>query len=433
MTVHRDSNVADSNYHCEFPVELPDFPLFPGENAQGQPSNLFEPSLCLVSTGVSLSTMELSLVLGYTAILVPQLRNDPNIGMDKNMESWIASIPGLVVMLTVFMAPTITDRYGRRKAILISAIIMSFGWLFLTIATNLRMIIIGRILQGLASGISSLSGTILVAEYTSPKYRGAFVPLTTITMLSGGLVVHTLGSYFSWHKTAIFCLAIAVLDGVIVFFSPESPAFLARRGRFDECKKVFHWLRDLDEDEELNAMIKVQVLRRAAKIKPEDRSLLNKYTNKIRSALNTVKKVEFYKPLILMIHLEIIGAMPLSNIIAGEIFPLQYKAICALIIALISIGNITIILNTFSKLLSSIGLSGIFLLYSAVIVYAFVIALILLPETKDKTLQNIEERCWKKSKPEIHVKTLLDNRLLDVDSNKLIVSSDHHNDKGNVV
>ncbi|XP_059047212.1 facilitated trehalose transporter Tret1-like [Achroia grisella] len=315
---------------------------------------------CLVSIGVSLSTMELSLVMGYTAVLVPQLRDDPNIGMDKDMESWIASIPGLVLMLAVFMAPTITDRYGRRKAILISTIIMSLGWVFMTIATNLTMIIIGRILQGLASGISSLSGTVLVAEYTSPKYRGAFGPLTTITMLSGGLIVHTLGSYFSWHKTAVFCLAIAVLDGVIVFLSPESPAFLARRGRFNECKKVFHWLRDLDEDEELNAMIKAQILRRAAKIKPEDRSLLNKYTNKIRSALNTVKKVEFYKPLIVMIHLETI-------------------------------------------------------------------------ETKDKTLQNIEEKSWKKTKREIGVKAPLDSQLLDVGSNKLIVRPDHKDIKGNVV
>ncbi|XP_059047210.1 facilitated trehalose transporter Tret1-like [Achroia grisella] len=250
--------------------------------------------------------MELGLIIGFTAVLIPQLRDDTYMGMDKNAESWIASIQGFSFMLAAFVSPCVIDQYGRRKANFIGAIIVAIGWFFLIVSGNLTMIIIARILQGLALGISSLSGAVLVAEYTSPKYRGAFITLTTITMLSGSLIVHALGYFLLWHQVAIFCLCVAILDGVLVFLSPESPVFLATQGRFDECKKVFHWLRDLDEDEELDAMIKVQILRRAAMNEPQ-KTILNKFTVKIKSALITIKKADFYKPLIVMMHFNIIS------------------------------------------------------------------------------------------------------------------------------
>ncbi|XP_026760320.2 facilitated trehalose transporter Tret1-like [Galleria mellonella] len=453
---------------------------------------------CLVTAGVSLSMMEHCLVGGFSAILLPQLCQDKTMVINSNTETWIASIYGISLIPGALVTPFILNRYGRRKANLISCVIMIIGWLCTVIANDAEFILFARFIQGVALGISSLSGPILVGEYTTPRYRGGFLTMMTLSLSLGSMTVHTLGSVLTWRKTAMFCLGLTVFDAIIIMMSPETPVFLATRERYDECRKVFHWLRGLEEEEELEAMIKADIYRKESKTNKEI-GLLKKIKTKSQYMLCISKKSEFYKPLIAMLHLDVInvwsgsmmmdihgiyilhkltrddinvynwligmdvvrllakgcgifvhskfkrrpmvimfvglnilvylltaafsyakdsnvfyyapiavalvyfliitvgmGIQPLVNIIAGEIFPLEYKGVSSMIIVLFLAVNITVKMKTLPYLFSSIGLSGTYCLYSSLIVYALVVVITILPETKDETLQHIEETYWKK-------------------------------------
>lgn len=86
-----------------------------------------------------------------------------------------------------------------------------------------------------------------------------------------------------------------------------------------------------------------------------------------------------------------VGMVPLPSVIAGEVFPLQYRSLAGST-SLIAISIATFLaLKTFPGLISSVGLQGTYVLYAGIIIAGLVVAWFLLPETRGKTLQQIEE------------------------------------------
>ncbi|XP_059047262.1 facilitated trehalose transporter Tret1-like [Achroia grisella] len=98
---------------------------------------------------------------------------------------------------------------------------------------------------------------------------------------------------------------------------------------------------------------------------------------------------------IVLVHIHVFsiatGALPLSYVLSGELYPMQYKGLCGGISSLFMSLNIFVVVKTIPVLFSSIGFSLAYLLYGCVLGYCLFIVGILLPETKDRTLQDIEE------------------------------------------
>ncbi|XP_048000353.1 facilitated trehalose transporter Tret1-like isoform X2 [Leguminivora glycinivorella] len=86
-----------------------------------------------------------------------------------------------------------------------------------------------------------------------------------------------------------------------------------------------------------------------------------------------------------------VGMIPLPNVIAGEVYPLQYRSLAGCVSVVASSASIFLVLKTFPALIFSVGLQGVYLLHSGVISAGLVVVWFLLPETKGKTLQEIEE------------------------------------------
>lgn len=346
-------------------------------------------------------------------------------------------------------------------------------------------------------GMSASLGPVLIGEYTSPNNRGAFLTSISLSIATGVLFVHTLGSYYTWQVTALVVAFVAFSDLIIVIFSPESPSWLADQGRYDECKKVFRWLRGDTEDEELEKMIEASKIIREAKT---EANVTESFSKKVKSNLayirTTVQKKEFYKPIFIMIHIYTLGqwaganilasytidifthvigsdanislmiitldiqriisntsavfvikkikrrtmlfatvginlfaflataaysycrvhnllpfdhpaigialihihmfsiatgTVPLPFIIAGELFPLEYRSLAGGLSVLFLSSNLFITVKTVPFLFNNVGIHGAYVLYAGVVGYCLIVTWWLLPETKDRTLQEIEE------------------------------------------
>ncbi|CAH0403609.1 unnamed protein product [Chilo suppressalis] len=98
---------------------------------------------------------------------------------------------------------------------------------------------------------------------------------------------------------------------------------------------------------------------------------------------------------IILIHIHMFsiatGTVPLPFIIAGELFPLEYRSLAGGISVLFLSSNLFITIKTLPLFLSTIGLPGAYVLYAIVVGYCLIVAGIFLPETKDRTLQDIED------------------------------------------
>jgi MFS family permease len=66
------------------------------------------------------------------------------------------------------------DSVGRRKTIMIGAIINLIGAILQCSARNLAMILVGRIMAGWAVGILSMSVPVYQSECAHPRTRGKF-------------------------------------------------------------------------------------------------------------------------------------------------------------------------------------------------------------------------------------------------------------------
>ncbi|RWR92919.1 monosaccharide-sensing protein 2 [Cinnamomum micranthum f. kanehirae] len=104
----------------------------------------------------------------------------------------------------------------------------------------------------------------------------------------------------------------------------------------------------------------------------------------VKAALSTVSVVVYF-----CCFVSAFG--PIPNILCSEIFPTSVRGVCIAICALTFwIGDI-IVTYTLPVMLTSIGLAGIFGIYAAVCVIAFVFVFLKVPETKGMPLEVITE------------------------------------------
>ncbi|XP_075987360.1 facilitated trehalose transporter Tret1-like [Anticarsia gemmatalis] len=448
---------------------------------------------CFVTAAVGSNIIGHGCVIGYPAILLPQLsRPDTEIVLSKSVASWIAAVLGITQLIGSFITPPIMERYGRRIAHLAVTLPVLIGWFITIMATGYEGLLIGRILQGLSIGMLSPLRSVLIGEYASPKNRGAFLTTVSLTQAFGILFVHLLGSLISWQQTALVCVFFSFVSLVMTIYSPESPSWLAARSRYDECREVFHWLRGDEEDDELEEMIHARMMFEKARLTQK----IGRKPNKVKQAMITAQKREFYKPIILMIHAYVMvqfaggttmaaysttiitlimgpnvnphfwmifldtqrfisnsvavfiiqkmkrrtvmfltgglcvisqlliaayvycrdnnllpydavwipallinlqfftvatGMLPLPNVIGGEVFPLEYRSIGGSISLATMSASFFAVLKTFPSLIDAVGIVGTYSIYAGLLTYCLTVISILLPETKGKTLQQIED------------------------------------------
>lgn len=98
---------------------------------------------------------------------------------------------------------------------------------------------------------------------------------------------------------------------------------------------------------------------------------------------------------VVLIHIHMFtiatGTVPLPFIIAGELFPLEYRSLAGGISVLFLSTNLFITVKTVPMFFRTLGIHGAYCIYALVVSYCLMVAFFFLPETKDRTLQDIED------------------------------------------
>lgn len=84
---------------------------------------------------------------------------------------------------------------------------------------------------------------VYVAEVSLAKYRGALSAFGPICASVGVLIVYSLGSVMPWQLVAVLCAVTSVLSLLSVNLTPESPSWLASKGRVADAGRSLMWLR----------------------------------------------------------------------------------------------------------------------------------------------------------------------------------------------
>ena len=203
---------------------------------------------------------------------------------------------GVVISALLFAAAIgalvggiISDAIGRRKTILILAVLFFVGVLLVVFspagpepgtfsATGFATLVAGRIVLGLAVGGASTVVPVFLAELSPYEIRGSITGRNELAIVVGQLsafVVNAILGVTLGHVDGVWRIMFAVcaLPAVALFVGmlrmPESPRWLVEKGKHDEALRVLKTVRS--EDRAMAEFAQVELIAREERGGPPDR------------------------------------------------------------------------------------------------------------------------------------------------------------------
>jgi major inositol transporter-like SP family MFS transporter len=194
------------------------------------------------------------LLFGYdTGVIngaLPYMKED--LGLTPFTEGMVTSSLLLGAALGAVVGGRLSDARGRRRNILLLAALFFFGALGCTLAPTTEVMVVARFVLGLAVGGASVTVPVYLAEISPAERRGALVTRNELMIVGGQLLAFTSnaiianvggesGGVWRWMLVIATIPAVALWFGMLVV--PESPRWLASKGRYTEAFEVLKQVR----------------------------------------------------------------------------------------------------------------------------------------------------------------------------------------------
>ncbi|MCK6067987.1 MULTISPECIES: sugar porter family MFS transporter [Microbacterium] len=149
----------------------------------------------------------------------------------------------------------LSDGWGRRKTIILLAVLFFVGTVFVVVAPNLGVLVLGRVLLGLAVGGASTVVPVFLAEIAPYEIRGSLAGRNELMIVVGQLAAFVINAIIGntldhiegvWRIMFAICALPAVALFIGMLRVPESPRWLVEKGRNDEALAVLKTVRSED-------------------------------------------------------------------------------------------------------------------------------------------------------------------------------------------
>ncbi len=163
---------------------------------------------------------------------------------------WAASSALVGCILGAGFAGVLSDRLGRRRVLIISAILFTISAVGSAIPRNLTQFIIARMLGGVGVGAASMLSPLYIAEIAPARVRGRLVSLNQLAIVFGMLVVYFVNSRIAGVGNEEWNVSLgwrwmfgsetlpAIIFWAMLYFVPESPRWLTKQGRSSEALAI---------------------------------------------------------------------------------------------------------------------------------------------------------------------------------------------------
>ncbi|WP_037855377.1 MFS transporter [Streptomyces sp. NRRL S-340] len=171
------------------------------------------------------------------AYALPQLRAAWHLGTGQTTA--LMTVGSVGMLAGALLSGRLADRVGRVKVIAVCIGVSSLCNLALTLCTSPTPFMAARFVQGLAIGGEVPVAATFIAEITRTHQRGRFVLLYELVfpagLTAGALLAAWLVPLLGWRWMFALAAVPGVLCLVITRYVPESPRWLADRGRHEQA------------------------------------------------------------------------------------------------------------------------------------------------------------------------------------------------------
>jgi sugar porter (SP) family MFS transporter len=225
------------------------------------PLSLYLILVCLIgSTGGFLFGFDTSVISG----VIEYISSPKVFGLDEIAKGWTVSCIIIGCMIGCALAGPFSSRFGRKKTLLLTAIVFFVSSLGCALSTRLAAFVEFRIVAGVAVGAASMLAPIYIAELAPPRHRGKLVSFSTFAIFLGqsmafysNYFLRDFGGADNWR----WMLGIMTIPSFLLFasllFAPESPRWLVAQRQREPALKILESIngaaeakRELQEIEE---------------------------------------------------------------------------------------------------------------------------------------------------------------------------------------
>jgi len=185
--------------------------------------------------------------------------------LDTLQQGWYVGCALIGSIAGVLFAGILSDKIGRKRTMILSAVLFSASAIGCAFAGNFQELVIYRIIGGIGIGVVSIISPLYISEVSVAQYRGRLVSLyqlaVTVGFLGAYLVNFQLLKYSTNIPTGmlwfdqIFITEVwrgmlgmetipALLFFIIIFFIPESPRWLILRKKEAQAtltlERIYH-------------------------------------------------------------------------------------------------------------------------------------------------------------------------------------------------
>ncbi|MGM9803261.1 MAG: sugar porter family MFS transporter [Muribaculaceae bacterium] len=197
-------------------------------------------------------------------------------------QGWYVGCALLGSIAGVLVAGWLGDTYGRKKSMVVAAMLFTVSAAGCAISGSLNELVIYRIIGGMGIGVASIICPLYISELAVAQYRGRLVSCYQLAITVGFLAAYlvnyallnysTCGAKLSGWCGKLFVSEVwrgmlgmetlpALLFFVVIFFIPESPRWLILKGGVELARRTFShvYVHQSDVDEQVRASQAVSV------------------------------------------------------------------------------------------------------------------------------------------------------------------------------
>ena len=175
------------------------------------------------------------------------------------MVGWAASSAIWGCVAGAMVAGFLSDRIGRKKVLVVTAILFFVSSIAAAFANNLTQFILARLIGGVGIGAASMLSPLYISEIAPAKNRGRLVSLYQLAIVLGinliyfvNLRIAALGDQAwnvetGWRYMLASGVLPALLFFLLLFFVPESPRWLTAKGRREEALAILTKVNGLEQ------------------------------------------------------------------------------------------------------------------------------------------------------------------------------------------
>ncbi len=197
-------------------------------------------------TGVSFISALGGYLFGFDFAVIagalPFLKEQFN--FNEVQEGFATATLALGCIVGCLIAGSVSDRFGRRKGLMLAAIIFFASSLAMAFSHNSESFIFYRFLAGIGVGIASVLSPVYIAEVAPTHIRGRMVAINQLTVVIGIFITNLVNYYLrnegadAWRWMVGLGAVPSFIFVVGVLWLPESPRWLVKAEKNEKAHNI---------------------------------------------------------------------------------------------------------------------------------------------------------------------------------------------------